>query len=102
MFVKRLFLYLIGFFIGSLIVYFLFFKGQNRSFLPGSIVLDTITSKTFVLEPKAECMLKCYDVSQRNIKQLLRDGDVIFSESSPRQTPKKYVVEIETDEEIEL
>ena len=96
MFAKRLFIYLIGFFLGCVIVYFLLFKDKNRSFFPSAIVLDTLRAKEIIIEKKAGCILSCYQITHDKIKGLLGDGDVIFSESNPRETPKKYVVEIET------
>lgn len=65
-------------------------------------MLDTLKSKEIIIEKKAECLLSCYHITNENIKELLDDGDVIFSESSPRELPKKYVVEIETKEGEEL
>ena len=102
MFIRRLFIYLIGFFLGCAFVYFLFFKGKNRSFFPSAIVLDSLTSKELLIEKKAACSLACYHVSNQNLKELLADGDVIFSESRPRETPKKYAVKIETPEGNEI
>lgn len=102
MFAKRLFLYLIGFFLGSVLVYFLFFRDKSRSFFPSAIVLDTLQSKELTIEKKAECFLSCYRINRSNIKELLAEGEVNFSESSPRETPKKYVVEVETPEGTEL
>lgn len=102
MFIKRLFLYLIGFFFGCIIVYFLLFRNKDRSFFPSDIVIDTLKSKELLIEQKTACLLACYQVSKENLKDLMEDGDVNFSESSPRQEPKKYVVEIEAPEGTEL
>lgn len=99
MFIKRLFLYLIGFFIGSILVYFMLFKDKSRSFLPSSIILDSLKANEIIYDQHIECILSCYQISNKNIRQMLDDGDVIFSESQPRETPKKYVVEVETAEE---
>ncbi len=102
MFIRRLFLYFIGFFFGSILVYFLFFNNQNRSFFPSGIVLDSLDSKKIIIEKKIDCYLSCCKVTEVNLKNLLKKGDVNFSESSPRDTPKKYVVEIETPENLKL
>lgn len=97
MFVKRIFLYLIGFLLGSILAYFLIFKGRNQSFFPSGIVLDSLSSKEIIIEKKVECMFECNNIST-DVKKYLDDAKVIFSESSPRETPKKYVVEIELEE----
>jgi hypothetical protein len=102
MFAKRLFLYLVGFFLGSVLVYILFFKDKSRSFFPSAIVLDTLQSSSMEIDKKAECVLSCYHIHASDIKEMLAEGEVNFSESSPREKPKKYVVEVETREGNEL
>lgn len=102
MFAKRLFLYFIGFFFGCVLVYFMFFKGKDRGFFPSAIVIDTLKSRELLIEEKAGCRLACYRISEDNLKDLMEDGDVKFSESSPREEPKKYVVEIESPEGDEV
>lgn len=102
MLLRRFFIYSIGFFLGSILVYFLFFKNQDRSFFPSAIVLDSLRSKDIIIGKKNECLLAYYKISNENFKNLLREGEVNFSESSPRETPKKYVVEIETSTGDEL
>ena len=104
MFAKRIFLYLIGFFFGSVLVYLLFYRSDGHSFLPSSIVLDTLKSKEFIFEKKAECQLLCFSVVKGDIKKLLKDADVNFSESRPHDNPKKYVIEIKSlmNEKVKL
>lgn len=101
---RRLLLYFIGFSIGSIIVYFLFFKDKDRSFFPSGIVLDSLRSKDIIIDQRTACMLACYEINEKNLKDLLDDGDVNFSKSSPRQEPKIYLVETDAPngEELEL
>ncbi len=56
--------------------------------------MDTLKTKEIIIDKKMECLLSCYNISG-DVKKLLDDGEVIFSESAPRENPKKYVVEIE-------
>lgn len=102
MFLKRLFLYFIGFTVGCILVYFLVFKKRSTSFLPSSIVLDTITGKEIIYEKEVECMLACYGLTRQNLIAVLKEGDVLFSESQPRATPKIYVVETESPDKSVL
>lgn len=102
MFARRLFIYFIGFFLGCILVYFMFFKNKSRSFFPSGIVLDSLKSKDIIIETKMQCILGCYNVNNQNLKELLNEGTVIFSESSPREDPKKYVVETESPEGEEI
>ena len=94
-FVKRLGFYLLGFSIGLVfLVYFL--KGKNTEFCysPNCRVLKNISTKTIEFSPGTALFFLENGIDSSGIRTVLRDGDVIFSKSSPREKPcASYVIE---------
>jgi hypothetical protein len=76
-FKQRLPYYLVGLFIGVVVVYFIFSK-KNSSFdyLPNARVLKNISKKHLVFSEKVVASFKNKEIDSLQILQVLKDGDV--------------------------
>lgn len=98
--IQRIGYYLGGFSIGLVILaFFLSGKKTSCAYGPEARVLKNINSKPFKY---SEAILNKLDTLK--INELLKTGDVIFSKSTPRQTPCGiYLIENElNNKEIEI
>ena len=91
-FQKRLNRFLIGLAIGLLLVAFIFRGRDWGSWLPNAQVLKTINE--FYSEPSEQffCELECYDLGMAEMKALMEDGDVHFSDSDVEGKEKEYII----------
>jgi len=76
----RLKYYLIGVFLGGMMV-FAIFKDRFPSWLPGTIVKENLQKHPLQVSTLGACQAKCLNISEENIKELLSQGDVNFSKS---------------------
>lgn len=104
-FLKRLRFYGFGFLIGCMLVYFLLLKGQDRTgWLPGRRVIAKIDS-TLSISADAKCRMGCNAISEADLKTIIRESEVSFSESSPQKVPcPVYILhgKLKTGEEVKL
>lgn len=88
---RRVKLYLIGFGLGILICWFMFFRNGNRDlsgWLPGSRVLKFIAlSKTLDADSSLMCKLKCEGITMDDIRKSTVNGDVDFGKSQTDKQP---------------
>ncbi len=94
---KRLRIYLVGFTLGSIFVFF-FFKNRGCSWTPQNRVKNAIIDKVLVIpnsEKEAHPELK--EINAAEIMAFLAQGEVNFGESLKEQNkyPKVYVVELQ-------
>lgn len=89
-FIHRLGYYLGGFAIGLVLLAF-FLNGSKTScqydYGPESRVLKDINTKVLKYSTESEILLQNKEIDTTTIKNILKDGDVIFSESEPRKEP---------------
>ena len=92
---QRIRLYLYGFIIGAVLVYFLLFKGKDRTFwLPGNRVKEQVDKSTFRFSEHAKCILECKNITEEEVREVLKNGDVNFSESDTHGVPcPSYAIE---------
>jgi len=84
----RIRLYFLGFLIGCVFVYFLLLRGKNRSYwLPENRVKEQLMKGNLVYTEHAKCRMKCRNISEEEVKEILKNGSVNFSESHPHDTP---------------
>ena len=57
------------------------FKDRFPSWLPGTVVKETLQKHPLHISLQGACQLNCLDLSEEIIKELLINGDVNFSES---------------------
>lgn len=89
-FIHRLGYYLGGFAIGLILLAF-FLSGTKTScqydYSPEARVLKNINTKVLKYSASSESSLKNKLVDTTTIKNILKEGDVIFSKSEPRKSP---------------
>ena len=92
---KRIRLYLFGFLIGCVMVYFLLLRGVNRTYwFPNNRVKEQVNKSTFSFSEHAKCILLCKQISEEEVREVLKNGDVNFSESDTRGVPcPSYAIE---------
>jgi hypothetical protein len=88
-FSRRIGLFLFGLLMGSTIVYSLF-KGRLPSWLPETVVLESLQKQPLKLTDKSQCQINCMPMDTVEINKSLRLGDVIFSKSDVKKTPCPY------------
>lgn len=103
-FIHRLGYYLGGFAIGLVLLAF-FLNGSKTScqydYGPESRVLKDINSKVLKYSSESEILLQNNEIDTTTIKNILKEGDVIFSKSEPRKTPCGiYHIEQKKDNKI--
>ena len=85
---QRLRLYLAGFLAGCVLVYFLLFYGKERaSWLPDNRVKEQVNKSLFIFSDHAKCILQCKNISEEEVTEVLKTGEVNFSASDTRGVP---------------
>lgn len=92
---QRLRLYGAGFLIGCVLVYFILLRGKNRTYwLPKNRVKEQVDKSTFKFSEHARCILACKQISEEEVRDVLKNGEVNFSESDTRGVPcPSYAIE---------
>ncbi|GAB1855603.1 hypothetical protein MHTCC0001_04370 [Flavobacteriaceae bacterium MHTCC 0001] len=86
--IHRIGYYLGGFSIGLVVLtFFLSGKKTSCAYGPEARVLKNINSKTIVYSTNFKEELLKHSIDTSSINQMLKDGDINFSESKPRQEP---------------
>jgi Domain of unknown function (DUF4258) len=84
---RRILLFSIGAVAGCMVVYFSLIRGNNRTYwLPGNRVKDLILKSEIIFSAHAKCMMKCRNISPQDVKEIIQNGQVNFSESNVRNT----------------
>ena len=91
---RRVKYYLIGLGMGLVVTFFIF-GNRGCSWLPENRVKTQIESSAIVRTDSMKCILACNDISDDFIYELVKNGEVLFSESQVRNEPKVYVIEYE-------
>ncbi len=85
---KRILLFSVGIIVGSVMVYFTLIKDRDRTYwLPENRVKNNILNSKIIYSPHAKCMMACREIDEASILNVLKNGDVNFSESNIRDTP---------------
>lgn len=85
---KRVRLYFFGFMIGCVMIYFVLFRGRNRSYwFPENRVREQLMKGKLVFTKHAQCRMNCRNISQEEVDEMLKYGNVNFSESHPHGCP---------------
>lgn len=94
-FFRRLRTYLIGVFLGSILVYFFF---QDRlslftSWTPKNRVLTAIETSDWQMTQVDSCTFACLEIDPKDKQTLLKEASVLFSESkSEIDNPVRYYI----------
>lgn len=90
-FFRRLKIYLIGFGIGLVFVFF-FFRNRGCTWLPENRVKNTILGRVLVVPEKDAEWLKAQGIDNKTIVSFLNDGSIAFGSSKKQGNPQVYVV----------
>jgi hypothetical protein len=89
---RRLRFYGFGFLLGCLLVSFLF-KGRGCQ-MPGSAKLEELSYQHLEYTKHGECRMKCRNISEDEIKSVLKSGKINYDKSNVHDTPcGTYAVE---------
>lgn len=89
---RRLRFYAFGFLLGMLAVSVLY-KGKTCQ-MPGSAKLEELSWQKLEYSEYAECIMKCRDITEAEIKQVFKSGKVNYDESDVHEKPYgRYAVE---------
>lgn len=84
---RRFRLYLVGVGLGLLLSWIFFARGERPSWTPEGRVLLTIDSSQQYFSQRAECQLKCLEISAEDLSQIQNVAEVNFKESNTRKEP---------------
>ena len=84
---RRIRLYLFGFGIGLLCVYFIYGNKNIKVLTPGMLKLDQLAGQTILYTDTALCEMKCGNVSKDEVKQAMTDGKVDTKKSISFHVP---------------
>lgn len=99
--IRRLKLYGFGFLLGLLVVSFIY-KGKGCK-LPGSVKLEELNAQKLEYTQHGECRMKCRNISQEDVKQLLKGGKINYDKSEVHGKPcPTYAIEGKTTSGNEL
>lgn len=99
---KRFLYYFGGFSIGLVILFF-FLGGKKAScdYGPSARTLKNIQTKNRIISPEVLIQLQNKGLDTSSVSKILREGDVLFSESNTKlDSCKIYVVEGEIEKKI--
>jgi hypothetical protein len=98
---RRLRLYGFGFVLGILIVSFVY-KGEGCQ-LPSSMKLQELNFQKLEYTQQGECILKCRNISQAELRLLMKAGKVNYDESDVHKKPfATYAIETNASKEKKL
>ncbi len=84
----RIQLFLGGFIIGCVLVYFTLIRGKDRTYwLPANRLKEQVKKSKVVFSEHAKCIMTCRGISETEINHILQTGDVNFGESDVHNTP---------------
>ena len=94
-FTRRLTLFIFGILLGSAFVYAVLIRGREMpAWLPGDRVLEELRLHPVQVSAKGACQLKCNNLENNDILNLLNTAEVLFSESDVRDKDiPEYVLE---------
>jgi hypothetical protein len=92
-FKQRVLRYLIGFGIGSLVVFFMFPNYDWLGWTPQKQVMQTVREAEFSLSSKANCQSECLGVNNDQIQLARQEGKIDFAKSDVKADPKVYFLE---------
>lgn len=85
---RRIGLFLAGLIIGCILVYFMLFRGQDRTYwLPENRLKEQVSKSRVVFSEYAKCMMACRGISEEEVNHILKEGDVNFGDSDIHNTP---------------
>lgn len=87
---QRLLRYMIGVFIGVLMVYFMFPDRDWLSWSPGNQIMGRLRSGKVEISEKGFCRMQCAQLDTAAFRQARIHGNIDFSHSDAQSNPKRY------------
>lgn len=84
---RRIYLFLVGVILGSIITWFFVLKNRNIYKSPQEVILGRLKSNPLQFSEHSLCRLECTHLTSDEVKALLVDGDVNYSESKVHEKP---------------
>lgn len=69
-------LYLVGFIIGLIAVYFIFGNRNLKELTPGMLKMDQLAAQPFHYSDTANCQMKCEHISYDEVKDAMTDAKI--------------------------
>ena len=95
-FTQRLWRYMIGVFVGTLLAFFFFGTRSCSSWLPNNQVRKFLGEPGLMGDERTRCLMRCGAVDMSGLRVLLEKGDIHYGESDVRNeagTGKYYRIE---------
>lgn len=93
--IRRFKFYGFGFALGLLAVSFIY-KGKGCK-MPGSVKMEELSYQRLEYTKHGECRMKCRNISEAELKQVLKSGKINYDKSEVHDTPcPTYAVEGKT------
>lgn len=93
---RRLMLFFTGAIIGSFFAYFTLIKDKGRDFsgyFPNSRVLKKLNVGLDTTNSNFLCYTNCFDLSNKDFRVMLLEGEVDFENSETQKANKSYLVQ---------
>ena len=94
-FLNRLSKYLMGVLIGLALTYVMFNDRGCMDWVPSERIKEDIRSRGIMETEEVACYLECRGLSVSDLADLVTEGSINYSESTPRGIPRKYFIESE-------
>jgi hypothetical protein len=92
---RKIRVYLVGVFLGIIMVYFMLIKGKKRDFsfwLPSERVLEELRRKKPDTDSLMLCYINCNAINSSEFEEALNSSEVLFDESNTKEYPKTYTL----------
>jgi hypothetical protein len=86
-FSRRLKLFLIGIGFGTIIMYFVVLKDRNIYKTPEEIIKIKLSENPLTYSQHGSCRMKCRSISEAEVKELLKSGEVNYGKSKVHDKP---------------
>ena len=92
-FLNRLSKYLMGVLIGLALTYIMFSERGCMDWLPSERIKEDIRSRGIMNTEEVACYLECNGMSVSDLADLVTEGSINYSESTPREIHRTYLIE---------
>lgn len=83
---RRVRLYLFGFIIGLIVVYFIYGNKHLKELTPGMLKLSQLAGQPFHYSDTATCQMKCENINQQDVTDAMTDAKVNSKKSKDFNT----------------
>ena len=86
-----------GVLIGLALTYVMFNDRGCMDWVPSERIKEDIRSRGIMETDDVACFLECRGLSVSDLADLVTEGSINYSESTPREIPRKYFIESDGD-----